>query len=287
MPASSTLAEPPRGNGPWALEVEAVGSPRDGQQTATLGTRPGASSAFRVAATLPRYPQVLPGDRVSISGAIRARPDSPYGEYLRRIGAVGTVTARSLTVEPAPADIGRRLEDLRRAAAEALAVALPEPEAGLAAGILIGLRDRVDRELAAAFTTAGVSHVVAISGWNIAIVAAAVAAVAGGLGRRRRSVVTIVAIVAVRPVRRCLAIGRSSGANGGRRPGRSRERARRTCPSSARLGRGAAPRGRSRFDPRRRLSALVAGDGGTDRLGDAAHRMVRVDGPRTAAPLAR
>ena len=73
---------------------------------------------------------------------------------------------------------------------------LPEPEAGLAAGILIGLRDRVDRDLAAAFTTAGVSHVVAISGWNIAIVAAAIATVAGGLGRRRRSVVTVVAIVA-------------------------------------------------------------------------------------------
>ena len=73
---------------------------------------------------------------------------------------------------------------------------LPEPEAGLAAGILIGLRDRVDREVAAAFTTAGVSHVVAISGWNIAIVAAAVAAVAGRIGRRRRTVVTIVAIAA-------------------------------------------------------------------------------------------
>ena len=81
-------------------------------------------------------------------------------------------------------------------AGDALTRVLPEPEAGLAAGILIGLRDRVDRDLAAAFTTAGVSHVVAISGWNIAIVAAAVAAMAGRLGRRRRSVVTIVAIVA-------------------------------------------------------------------------------------------
>src|SRR4029079_17588706 len=37
---------------------------------------------------------------------------------------------------------------------------------------------------------------VAISGWNIAIVAAAIGAMAGRLGRRRRSVVTIVAIVA-------------------------------------------------------------------------------------------
>ena len=193
---ASALIDPPGGDGPWRLAVDTVGSPHDGQQTATLATLPGADAAFRVAATLPRYPEVVPGDRVVVTGSIRSRPDSPYGEYLRRIGAVGTVLARSLTVEPAPSDPGRRLEDVRRGAADALAQVLPEPEAGLAAGILIGLRDQVDRDLAAAFTTAGVSHVVAISGWNIAIVAAAVAAVAGRLGRRRRSVVTIVAICA-------------------------------------------------------------------------------------------
>ncbi len=79
--------------------------------------------------------------------------------------------------------------------ASVLTRVLPEPEAGLAAGILIGLRDRVDREVAADFTTAGVSHVVAISGWNIAIVAAAVGAMAGRLGRRRRAIVTAIAVV--------------------------------------------------------------------------------------------
>ena len=73
---------------------------------------------------------------------------------------------------------------------------MPEPESGLAAGVLIGLRDRVDRDLAADFTTAGASHVVAISGWNIAIVAATLGALAGGLRRRRRAVLTAVAIVA-------------------------------------------------------------------------------------------
>ena len=103
---------------------------------------------------------------------------------------------RSIPLEAAATGPAGSLEGLRRAAADALTVTLPEPEAGLAAGILIGLRDRVDRDVAAAFTTAGVSHVVAISGWNIAIVAAAIAAVAGGLGRRRRALVTVVAITA-------------------------------------------------------------------------------------------
>jgi competence protein ComEC len=108
---------------------------------------------------------------------------------------VGTLDARTLKLIGRPSDPVTQLERLRRDAGTILTRVLPEPEAGLAAGILIGLRDRVDRDVAAAFTTAGVSHVVAISGWNIAIVAAAVAAVAGSLGRRRRTTVTAIAIV--------------------------------------------------------------------------------------------
>ena len=173
VPAGPALLDrPPDGDGPWTLVVEATGSPRDGSQTATLTTPADSDRPFRCR-PLPRYPVVIPGDRVTVTGSIRPRPDSSYGAYLLRIGAAGTLTSRTLDVLPAPDDPGRRLEELRRGAAEALARVLPEPEAGLAAGILIGLRDLVDRDLAAAFTTAGVSHVVAISGWNIAIVAAA------------------------------------------------------------------------------------------------------------------
>ena len=188
------LRTAPPGDGPWTMVVRSMGSPRDGSQVATLDTPPGIAPAFALAVTLPRYPPIAPGDRVVVTGTIRPPPDSPYGQYLARIGAVGTLSSRTLEIQPGPEDAGRRLEGLRRTAAEALAVVLPEPEAGLAAGILIGLRDLVDRDLAAAFTTAGVSHVVAISGWNIAIVAAAVAAAAGRVGRRRRSVLTVVAI---------------------------------------------------------------------------------------------
>jgi competence protein ComEC len=195
LPASSGLDGAPDGSGPWRMVVESIGSPREGHQLATLRTAPDAGSAFRLAATLPRYPEVEPGDVVDVEGRTRRRPDSPYGAYLERLEAWGTVDARRLELVERPADPVTRLESLRRDAGDVLTRVLPEPEAGLAAGILIGLRERVDRDVAAAFTTAGVSHVVAISGWNIAIVAAAIAAVAGSLGRRRRSVVTAVAIV--------------------------------------------------------------------------------------------
>ncbi len=186
----------PDGHGPWQFEVEAVGAARAGQQTATLRSSANDGPQIRVAATLPAYPEVTTGDRVTVDGSIRPRPDSAFGAYLERIGAIGTLTGRSMTVEHPPVNSAHAIEAARQAAASAMAAVLPEPEAGLAAGILVGLRDRVDRDLAAAFTTAGVSHVVAISGWNIAIVAAAVAATAGRMRRRRRSILTMVAIVA-------------------------------------------------------------------------------------------
>ncbi len=195
-PAAPPLGGAPDGRGPWTMVVESVGSPRDGHQTATLRSAATGASGFRLAATLPRYPSVGPGDRVTVGGRVRPRPDSPYGRYLERIGAWGNLDADTLRPIGAADGPAAALERLRRAAGDALAATLPEPEAGLAAGILIGLRDRVDRQVAADFTTAGVSHVVAISGWNIAIVAAAIAALAGRLGRRRRAVVTVIAIVA-------------------------------------------------------------------------------------------
>jgi len=195
LPVASGLAGAPA-DGPWRMVVESIGSPREGQQVATLRTLDEGPAGFRLTATIPRYPAVEPGDRVEVDGRVRARSDGPYGDYLARIGAWGTLDARTLGLLDRPVDPAATLESLRREAGDLLTRVLPEPEAGLAAGILIGLRDRVDRTVAAAFTTAGVSHVVAISGWNIAIVAAGIAAVAGRVGRRRRAIVTAVAILA-------------------------------------------------------------------------------------------
>ncbi|HEV2005276.1 MAG TPA: ComEC/Rec2 family competence protein, partial [Candidatus Limnocylindrales bacterium] len=182
----------PTGNGPWTAAIVSVGSPKAGSRPAVI--RLDAPLGITIAATLPWYPEVVPGDRIKTTGAIQPPPATDYAAYLERVGAVGTLRAGSLTVLPPEPGFGQWLEGLRRSAASALDRAIPEPEAGLAAGILIGLRDRVDRDLAAAFTTAGASHVVAISGWNIAIVATTLGALAGGIGRRRRSVLTGVAI---------------------------------------------------------------------------------------------
>jgi competence protein ComEC len=197
-PAPPAVGVAPDGDGPWLGVVQSVSAPRAGARPALvqLETKP----SVLVAATLPWYPPVVPGDRIELRGRIRPPPPADdYGAYLERIGAVGTLRAESLSLAEANgADAGSLaswLEALRRSASDGLSRAMPEPEAGLAAGVLIGLRDRVDRDLAADFTTAGASHVVAISGWNIAIVASTLAAIAGGMRRRRRALLTAAAIV--------------------------------------------------------------------------------------------
>ena len=193
-PSAAPIAtETPAGKGPWTAVVESIGAVREGSQVATL--RLIDSPGTRIAATLPRYPEIEPGLDVVVDGAVRAPPEGPYGDYLQRTGIAGTLQSRRLDITGSEGGPGAMLERLRRAAGAALTAAIPEPEAGLAAGIVVGLRDRVDRSLAADFTTVGASHIVAISGWNIAIVAASVAALAGSWARRRRALLTAVAIV--------------------------------------------------------------------------------------------
>src|SRR2546430_4761342 len=57
---------------------------------------------------------------------------------------------------------------------------VPEPEGGIVRGIVLGERAAVDADLAAAFARSGTSHLLAISGFNMTLVAAAVALLARG-----------------------------------------------------------------------------------------------------------
>ena len=72
------------------------------------------------------------------------------------------------------------LDGLREALAEPLRRLIPEPEGGIVRGIVLGERAAVDANLAAAFARSGTSHLLAISGFNMTLVATAVAILARG-----------------------------------------------------------------------------------------------------------
>ena len=143
----------------------------------------------RLLAWLPRSVAPLVSDTVVFRAAVEA-PEAfdgfDYPAYLARQGIGGIARTRTASVLPASgADLARLAAELRQTLLRGLNSVIPEPEAALGAGILLGVRSSIAPQIQDAFAVAGLTHVVAISGWNIAIVAALVAAAARPLERRR------------------------------------------------------------------------------------------------------
>jgi competence protein ComEC len=150
---------------------------------------PAHSVRGRLLVWLPRAQLTQAGDRV----ALEARLDAPrdfegfaYGAYLARqgIGAVASAYGAEV-VEHRLGIVAEALGGLRRGLLSGLNALVPEPEAALASGILLGIRTSIAPEVSDAFARAGLTHVVAISGWNIAIVAAMASAATRPLTRLR------------------------------------------------------------------------------------------------------
>ncbi len=144
----------------------------------------------RLLATLPRSVTLAVGLRVVLTAAIEAPAafdGFDYPAYLARQGIGGLLRAREARVPDGPARSGpaQIAAAARGWLLGGLNEMVPEPEAALGAGILLGVRSSIAPEVADAFAVAGLTHVVAISGWNIAIVAAIVGALLRPLEERR------------------------------------------------------------------------------------------------------
>jgi competence protein ComEC len=83
--------------------------------------------------------------------------------------------------------LGKWLFLPKRVLVVALEKSLPQPEAGLAEGLLVGGDNHLPENLKQAFIKAGLSHIVAISGYNIALIAQGfvIFGIAIGLWRRQ------------------------------------------------------------------------------------------------------
>ena len=122
------------------------------------------------------------GDRVAVRGRLEEAPvfeDFDYKEYLARQGVHTLVQQPQVTV------LGHgyghpfwdALYRLRDRAQSVIVRLLPEPEAGLLNGILLGVETGIDPALYDMFNRTGVSHIIVISGFNITIVAGLLTAI--------------------------------------------------------------------------------------------------------------
>jgi competence protein ComEC len=76
------------------------------------------------------------------------------------------------------------LSDFKFQGLDALAKALPEPNASLAGGLILGGKQGLGKELLNDFITSGLVHIVVLSGYNVMIVADAVFRMFGFLSKR-------------------------------------------------------------------------------------------------------
>lgn len=142
---------------------------------------------------LPPYPEYRYGQLLLVKGDLK-RPREPkrpgefdYRAYLARKGIA--VLMREPQVRRLPGEEGLRplrlLLDFRDHCKGVLLRLLPEPQASLAVGILLGLQASIPDDVYATFSATGTSHILVVSGWNFTIVAAMLAGVTTRLGLGR------------------------------------------------------------------------------------------------------
>jgi competence protein ComEC len=87
--------------------------------------------------------------------------------------------------------------NLRANLAQKLAAVLPEPQASLAQGIILGMRGNIPADLNTDFTRSGTAHLLAISGQNIGIMTGILLAIGLWLFGRKRNLYIWLALVVI------------------------------------------------------------------------------------------
>ncbi len=149
----------------------------------------------------PLFPRYEYGDLLEVSGKLETPPvlpDFDYRDYLLRQGITSLINYPQVRLlqHDQGSSIRSALIDARLSLSGALSDVLPEPEAALAGGILFGARTAISRDLRDDMNATGTSHLVAVSGQNVTMVAGLVIALLAWLvGRRPAAWIAFAAVL--------------------------------------------------------------------------------------------
>ena len=143
-----------------------------------------------------RYPIIGYGTALRVTGdpvAPAALGSDSYARYLERQGVHSVMRYPQVAVVEGTggAPITRALLAVRDRGRAILAASLPEPQAALLTGILLGDDSGLPKVVADAFRTTGMTHIIAISGFNIALVIALLDRLAAPLLPRRTAALAV------------------------------------------------------------------------------------------------
>lgn len=164
----------------WVLDVRAE---RLGARSQVTSVR----TPLVVLATDEAWVQVLPGTRVAVAGRL-APADATAAALLLARGPPRILES----ADPVQRTAGRLRAGLRTAVSM-----LPPAERGLVPGLVVGDTAGLTDELRDDFQTAGLTHLTAVSGANVAIVCGAVLVAARWLGAGRRTAAVVAALALV------------------------------------------------------------------------------------------
>lgn len=138
---------------------------------------------------LPPEPAYYVGERLVVAGILIAPPSGrgfDYAAYLRRRGIFVTLKKPvvALTLK-APPSLQTQLQRFKDHTRRLILRTLPEPEASLLVGILLGIQSSIPQDVWETFNRTGTSHILVISGWNISIIVATLLAIGKRLAWRR------------------------------------------------------------------------------------------------------
>lgn len=189
---TGTLAEPPDYRDSYTnlrLEVESVDS----------GSGDLPVQGLLLARVFPNETYMY-GERLRLRGKLVTPPENEefsYRDYLARQGIHAYMPQTEVTRLPGNGGnpIRRAIYTFRDKALENIYLIFPDPEASLLSGILLGVDTGLPQDLQQAFKDTGTAHIIAISGFNIAIIAGLFFALFSRLlGQLRGSVLAILGI---------------------------------------------------------------------------------------------
>lgn len=127
-----------------------------------------------------RYPGFTYGDLVKITGAIK-KPPPEAADYFAKEGIYGISSFPEIELVKSGQGnvIKANLLDLKNNIIETFKKILPEQKAAFLSGITLGERQEFSKEFEEKMSLSGTTHLVALSGYNISVIAWAVAGIFG------------------------------------------------------------------------------------------------------------
>jgi competence protein ComEC len=143
-------------------------------------------------------PAVVRGDHVEIEGRLEVPVDPGFADALERRGIAAALRTDTLTrLGDSPSRFVRTTQAVRRVIGGSIERVFPPREAGLLLGLALGDGSKLDAATERDFQATGLTHLLVVSGGNVAMVLAPVLALTTvfGLARVGTAIVGIVTVV--------------------------------------------------------------------------------------------